>query len=159
MREECAVGRLLPDQLHQDPFSPLAIKLAVKNLFPGPKIKAPRRDRDHHFPAHDLPLEVRIPIVFPSPVVVISAQRLMGGEIFQPAFKIPMQARFIVIDEDRGGDVHGIDEGEALLNATFMETAIDVLGDIHKTHAVGGIPPKFFAEAFHDDGEEGIDGK
>ena len=35
MREECAVGRLLPDQLHQDPFSPLAIKLAVKNLFPG----------------------------------------------------------------------------------------------------------------------------
>ena len=61
-----------------------------------------------------------------------------------------MESPFIVIDEDRGGDVHRIDKRETLLNTTFMETAIDVLGDVDKTHAFGGLKPKFFAEAFHD---------
>ncbi len=143
-------GLSFPDQLHQNPFSAPPIKLTVKNLFPGPKIETPLRDRDHDLAAHDLTFEVRIAIVLPGLIVAIPTERLMGGKFFQPVLKIPMESPFIVINEDRGGDMHGIYEGETLLDTTFMETTIDVLGDVDKTHAFGGLKPKFFAEAFHD---------
>ena len=41
----------------------------------------------------------------------------MGGELLKPVFVILMQARFVIIDENRGRDVHSVDQAEAFADA------------------------------------------
>jgi hypothetical protein len=55
---------LLPNNLHQHPFAPPAIELAVKDLFPWAEIQPSFRDCHHYLPAHDLPFHVSVCVVF-----------------------------------------------------------------------------------------------
>ena len=68
--------------LHERPLSPPSVKLPVKNLLPGSEIELSIGYGYHDFPSHDLPLEVGIPVILPSPVVAVLGSRLMGGHSF-----------------------------------------------------------------------------
>ena len=53
---------------------------------------------------------------------------------------------FGVVDKDAGGDVHGIDEAEALADAAFSDQLLDGMGDIDKAPAAGDFKPEMFGE-------------
>ena len=99
---------LFADDFHQHAFAAAPVKLAVKNLFPGPEIEPAPGYGHHYLPAHDLPLQMGIGVIL-ADVVAIPGDRGVGGQVFQPDLVVVMQPGLIVIDEDAGGDVHGID--------------------------------------------------
>ena len=101
---------LFPNDLDQHPFLPPPIELAVEKLLPGAKIQFAICHSHYNFTAHHLAFQVRIGVVFARAVMKILADGFMRGEFFQPGFVIVMQPALIVVDEDRGGDVHGIDK-------------------------------------------------
>jgi hypothetical protein len=73
----------------------------------------------------------------------------VGGELFQPDIIVMVQAGFIVVDENRGGDVHGVDECEAILDAALVDSSLHVAGDVDEGASGGHFEPEFFAVAFH----------
>jgi hypothetical protein len=44
-----------------------------------------------------------------------------------------MQAAFIVINEDRSGDVHGVRQQQSILNPAFTQAFLDLRGYVDKT--------------------------
>ena len=140
---------LLPDDLHQNPLPPPAIKLSVKYLFPGAEVEAAFGDGDDDFAAHDLALEMGVGVVLAGAVVVVVLYGLVGGEFLEPDFVVVVEAAFVVIDEDGGGDVHGIDEAEALLDAASLDELLDGVGDVEEAAAAGHLEPEVFGEGFH----------
>ena len=60
-----------------------------------------------------------------------------------------MQAGLVVVDEDRGGDVHGVDEDEPLADAALAEAGLDLGGDVDEAAPGGDVEPELLAEAFH----------
>ena len=93
--------------LIRHPLPAFPIKLAVKNLLPGAEIEAALADRDHRL-THHLALHVGVGVVLAGLVVLVAANRFVGGQLFQPALVILVQAALVVVDEDRGRDVHGV---------------------------------------------------
>ena len=98
---------LLPDYLHQYSLLAAAVEFAVKDLLPGAKVQLAIGNGHYHFPAHDLALQMGVGIVLPH-VVALLGHRGVGRQLFQPDVVVVVQARFVVIDEHAGGDVHGV---------------------------------------------------
>jgi hypothetical protein len=71
------------------------------------------------------------------------------GELFQPGFVIVMQPAFIVVDEHRGGDVHGVDQNQAFAHAALPQAFLHLRGDIDQPAPGGDVEPEFFAVGFH----------
>ena len=128
----------LPNNLHQHPFPPHSIKFPVKDLFPGSKVQLSVGNRNHDFSSHDLPFHVCIGIVFVS-IVPVLAVRFFGSKFFEPLFEVGVEAGFVVVDEDTGGDVHGVAEQEAFADAGFFETGFDLESDVEEVAAVRGL--------------------
>src|SRR5215813_11604574 len=63
------------DDFHQHSLAAPAVELAVENLLPRTQIELSFRDRHHNLAPHDLPLHVRIGIVFPGVVVAVLVHR------------------------------------------------------------------------------------
>jgi hypothetical protein len=82
----------------------LAVEFAVEDLFPGAEVEFSAGNGDDRFPAHDLPLQVGVGVDFAG-VVAVGGDRFVGGEFFKPLVKILVQARFVVVDKDAGGDL------------------------------------------------------
>src|SRR2546427_5878263 len=95
------------DDFDQDALSPAAVERAVENLLPGTEVELATSDRHHHFAAHDLSLHVRVRVVLAGAVVKVLSGRLVRRQFFEPTVIILVQSGFIVIDENRRGDVHG----------------------------------------------------
>ena len=112
----------LADDFNQHPFFAPTIKLAVKNLFPRTEVKLACRDGDDCFTSHYLMFDVRIGVVFTCIIVAIGGNRLMGCHAFEKHLKIVMQTRFVVIDEYRSGNVHGVYQRQTIMNTTFFHT-------------------------------------
>lgn len=55
----------------------------------------------------------------------------------------------IIVDEDRGSDVHGVNEAEALLDATLSEALLDLRGDVDKVHPRRDGEPELLSERLH----------
>src|SRR5262249_38517814 len=70
-------------------------------------------------------------------------------EFLEPDFVILEEARFIIVDEHGGGDVHGVDEAQPFLDATFAHQFLDGVRDVHKFAAAGNLKPKMFRKRFH----------
>jgi hypothetical protein len=79
------------------------------------------------------------------------------SQLFQPDLVIVVQAGLIVIYEDRRGDVHGVDEAKTLLDAAFLDEALDGAGDVDEAAAVWDFEPEVLGEGFHG-GERFIEG-
>src|SRR5579863_9832025 len=82
--------RSLPDDLHQRPFLPAAIELAVKNLLPGTEVQPPLGHGHHHLASHDLAFHVGVGVVLAGTVVQILRDGLVGRQGFQPLVVVLM---------------------------------------------------------------------
>jgi hypothetical protein len=111
--------QLLTDELDQDAFPAAPVKLSVKDLFPRAKVKPPIGDRHNYFAPHHLPFQMRIPVIFAGPVVAIVANRFVGGQTFQPFLIVGEQALLIIVYKNRGRNVHGVNERQAIVDAAL----------------------------------------
>jgi len=128
---------LLADDFYEDFFGSVAVEFAVEDLFPGAEIELAACDGDDDFAAHDLALHVGVGVVFTGIIVLVLRCRGVGGEFFEPFFVVFVQAGLVVVDEDGGGDVHGVGQKQALLDAAFAEELFALGGDVYEAHAGG----------------------
>jgi len=78
----------------------------------------------HHFAAHDLPFVMGIGIVFSGAIVVVPlGRRIERGELLQPLFVVVVQSRFIIVDEDTGGNVHGVAQAQSFLDVALAHAS------------------------------------
>ncbi len=68
---------LFPNDLHQHPLPSPPIELPVEDLLPRPEVQPPFGHGDYDFSSHDLPLDMRVGVVFPGVVVAVLAGRVV----------------------------------------------------------------------------------
>ena len=59
-----------------------------------------------------------------------------------------MQSRFIIIDEHRSGDMHGVHETKAFSHTTAVNELLNFRGDIDEPASIGDFEPDMFRERF-----------
>jgi hypothetical protein len=138
---------LLPDHFHQHTLSATAIEFAIKNLFPWANIQLPFGNRDDHFSSHELPLDMRIAIVFTRAVVAI--RRLLWRHLFQEFIVISEQPRLVIIDIDTRGDMHGIHEDKPFRHTTLSDSRFNLRRNIDVGTSGACFEPEFFAVGLH----------
>ncbi len=141
--------RLLANDLNQHSFFAPPVKLSVEDLFPWSEVKLSVRDRDHHFAAHDLALQMRIRVVLASAIMQISRDGLVRRELLKPLVVIVMQPGLVIIDKDRRSDVHRIYQGQAFPDAALTDTGVDLGGYVNEGAASRSFKPQFFAVTLH----------
>lgn len=72
-------------------------------------------------------------------IVPVLAVRFFGSKFFEPLLEVGVEAGFVVVDEDTGGDVHGVAEQEAFADAGFFEAGFDLGSDVEIVAAVQGL--------------------
>lgn len=70
-----------------------------------------------------------VAIVFASVVVLVSGPA--RGNVFEPLRDVFDQTVFMVVDVDGGGDVHGADEAEAVVDAALMDDILYLGRKVH----------------------------
>ena len=138
--QKCGKGGkagLFAENLDKNAFGPFPVKFSVKNAFPGAKIKPSPRDSHDHLAPHEGAFQVGIGVVFRAVMPVLGVG-FFRGQLFQPFFKVVMQTGLIIVDEDRGGDVHGVDQAKAFTDAGLTQGGFDLRGDIEKGPAGRG---------------------
>jgi hypothetical protein len=103
-------GFLFPNDLDQHPLAPATVEFPVKDLLPGAEIQPAPADRHHHLTAHHLALHLCDGVVLAGIVVPVLRDGLVWGELLQPALVVLVQAGFVVVDKDGGGNVHGVNQ-------------------------------------------------
>ena len=136
----------LSDYLDQHSLFSSAVEFAVENLFPRPEIQFAFGDRNDNFAAHDLTLQVCIGVVFAGTVVAIGVRRRVRRQFFQPQLIIVMKAGFIVVDEYRSRDVHGVDQTKTFGYAAPVNEFLDLWRDIDEPTSIRYFKPKMFSE-------------
>src|SRR5579885_1654173 len=117
-----------------------AVEFAVKNPLPRTEIKLAVGDRNYDLAAHDLTLVVCIAVVLAGAVVMVAGRAwIIRRQRFEPSLVVVVQAGLVVVDEDGGGDVHGVDEAQAFAHAALANGILDLARDIHEIHARGNI--------------------
>jgi len=106
----------LPDDFHERPFLPSPLEFPRENLFAGTEIEFPFRHGHDDLPAHALPLQVGVPVVFSRAVVPVLRNRLVPCEFLQLGFIALMELRLVVLNEGRNGYIHGVETGKAFMN-------------------------------------------
>src|SRR5262249_34886768 len=100
---------LFPEDFDQHPFRPTAVELAVEDLLPRPAVEPALGDGHDDLASHDLPLQVGVGVVLARAVVEVDVGGgVEGCQPLEPALVVLVQAGLVVVDEDRGRDVHGI---------------------------------------------------
>jgi hypothetical protein len=67
-----------------------------------------------------------------------------------------MEARFIIIDENRSRDMHGINEYQAVCNSALFQTLFDLGRNINKCTPARNVEPEFLSICFHDNTSFGL---
>jgi hypothetical protein len=60
-----------------------------------------------------------------------------------------MQSRFVIVNEDAGGDVHGITEQQSFSDTTLAQTFFNLRRDVDQLPTCRRLKPEFFAIAFY----------
>src|SRR5438270_875479 len=95
-----SAGRLLADDLDQDPLGTSAVELAVEDLLPGAEVQLSLGDRDDDLSPHDLPLEVGVGVVLAASVVVVGLRRgVERGQALKPLGIVVVEARLVVVNK------------------------------------------------------------
>lgn len=142
---------LLANDFDQHALLSSTVELAIEDLLPGTEIQLARGDGDDHFPAHHLPLQVRISIILARAVMAILPNRLMGRQLFEPLIIVVVEAGFVIVDEHGSRDVHGVHENQSLSNTAFPQALVHLRGDVEKGPAGWHVKPKLSAIALHDE--------
>jgi hypothetical protein len=137
-----------PDDLYKYSFTALAVELTVKNLFPWAKVQFASADRRNHFPPHNGAFKMGVGVYFPG-IVAVRRDRLMRGQFFQPHVKVVVQAGFIIVDKNAGGNMHSVYQTQTLLYARLAQEGFNFAGNIDKFTGFWRIEPQFLAERFH----------
>src|ERR1039458_4983161 len=141
---------LLAEHLDQDALGAAAVEFAVEDLFPGAEVELAGRDRDYHLAAHHLALMMRVAVVLAGAIVMIPLGAwVVRRQPFKPSLVIFVKAGLVVIDEDRGGDVHRINEAETLAHAAFLHRLFNFARDVHEIHPVGHLHGEIFRMRQH----------
>jgi hypothetical protein len=136
---------LVSDDFNEHSFAPLAVEFAVENLFPRPEIEFAFGDRDDDFAAHDLTFEMRVGVVFAGAIVSISRGWRVWRQLFQPLFVVVMESWFIVIDEHRSGDMHGIDQTKNFGYGALPNEIFDLWPDVDESASIRYFEPEMFS--------------
>jgi hypothetical protein len=139
----------LSNYLDQYSLLSSAVEFAVENLFPRSEIQFAFGDRHDDFAAHDLTFEVGVSVVFAGSVVSIGAGRGVRRQFFQPQLIVVMKARFIVVDEYRRRDVHGVHQTKTFHHAALMNEFLDLRRDVGESPSIRYFKPKMFGKRFH----------
>jgi hypothetical protein len=131
---------LFSDNLDQNPFAAPPVEFPVKYPLPSAEVESAFGDGHDHFTAHNLAFHVRICIVL-AHVVTVVRNRFVRGQPFEPNVVVMVQSRLVVIDEDGGGDVHGIDQAEAFFYAALPQTLVDLRRNVDKGPSGGDFEP------------------
>ena len=107
-----------------------AIEFAIENLLPWAEVELAVGDRDDDLAAHDLAFHMGIGVVFAGSIVVVARDRLVRRQLFKPDLVVVMQATLVVVDENRRGDVHSVDQNEAFAHAALVERSRDLRRDV-----------------------------
>src|SRR5947209_142211 len=122
----------LAENFYQGSFAAAAVKLAVEDLLPRAEVEPAGGDRNDNFPAHDLPLQMRVGVIFAGPVVFIFRDWFVGRQSFQPLRVIIVQPALVVVDEDGSRNMHRVHEAKAFRNAAFAQAVFDLARDVDK---------------------------
>ena len=85
----------------------------------------------------------------PTPVVGVLGMGLFRSQPLQPGFEIGVQPALVVVDENAGGDMHRVDENEALLDSALAKTLLDLGRDVDEGAAARRLEPQFLAPGLH----------
>ena len=140
---------LLPNDLYEQPFAPLAVELVVEDMLPRAEVERAIRYRHNDLPAHDLPFQMGVGVILIA-VVAVLAVGLLRGKLLQPDLIVMVQSRLVVVDKHRSGYVHCRAEGEAVLHATLRHQPLDFLMDGNDGPSFGYFHPYLFCQVFHD---------
>jgi len=143
-RSHSKVAGSLADDLDEHALSSAPVELAVKDLFPRPEVQLALRDRHNHFPAQDLPLQMRVGIVLARAIVMIRGDRLVRRQFLEPHLVIVMEPRLIVIDEHRCCYVHRIHQAKPLAHAALAHQVFDRSSDVHESAPIRNLEPEIF---------------
>ncbi len=138
---------LLADDLNEHALPAAPVKLSVEDLLPRTEIQPSIGNGHKHFSTHDLPLEVRIPVVFPGLMVAIVLS--LWGQRIEKLVEISDQTGFIIVDIHTGRDMHRIDQHEPLLHPTFPDRRFNLARDVHVGSPGLGFKEQLFAIGFH----------
>ena len=146
-----ADGTSLADDFHQHALATQAVEFAVENLLPRAEVEAAVGHGNHNLPAHNAAFEVGVGVVLRT-IVTVLVVRFFRRELLKPLFEIGMETTFVVIDEDAGRDVHGVDQTQSFFDAAGAEAFFNLWRDVDQAAARGDFEPEFFAKGFHDQG-------
>src|SRR5206468_8253513 len=88
-------------------------------------------------------------IVFASFVMPVLRDRFMRCQLFQPPFIVLVKSRLIVVNKHGGGNVHGVNQNQALPNAAFCEASLNFRSNVYKTSPCRKVKPEFLAIGLH----------
>ncbi len=74
-------------------------------------------------------LQMRVAVVFAGPVVLVVGP--CRRQLFEPFADVLDEPAFEVVDVDRGRDVHGRDEAQAVFHAAALDNLLHLVGDVH----------------------------
>src|SRR3954462_75231 len=94
---------------------------------------------------------MRIGVVFAGVVVPIRGSGLVWGELLEPNFIVAEQTVFVIVDEYRRRDVHGVDKAESLTDTAFAHQLFNGAGNIHKPAPALHFEPEMFRERLHSE--------
>jgi hypothetical protein len=141
------MGLLLPYYFDDDTLGTLPIKLAVEDTLPGTSIEFAIGNGNDDLVVEQEVFEMGITIIFARLVMVIVW--IFGRQFLHPLHDIAVEAGFLVVDDDRGSDVHGGDKGETIPDATLADDALYVIGDRNDFFAFFGVKGQVDGVGFH----------
>jgi hypothetical protein len=112
---------LLTDDFDDDTFGALPIKFAVEEALPGPKVDPAIGDGQDNLVMQQEVFEVGIAVILTCLVMAIAG--MYGCELLCPFHDVAVEAGFLILDDNRCGEVHGGYECQTFLDAAFTNDA------------------------------------
>ncbi len=144
----CRIAMLLADDFDEDSLLAPAVELAVEDLLPGPEVELSGGHRDDHFTAHHLTFDMRVSVVLACPVVMVLVDRFVRRQVLEPDLVVVMQSLLVIVDEDRGRDVHRVNQRKTFANATLTQAVLDLRRDVDKPAARRHVETKALCDSF-----------
>jgi hypothetical protein len=91
---------------------------------------------------------MRVSVVFTGAIMSIGAGWFVWRELFEPNLVIMVKSALVVVDEDRGGDVHGVDQAQAILHSALVNEFLDLGSDIDEAPPGRDFEPEMFGQRF-----------
>ena len=96
---------LLSDDFDDDPFAALPIEFAVEEALPRAKVNSAIGDGQDDLVMQQEVFEVGIAVILTCLVMAIGG--IYGCKLLGPFHDVAVEARFLILDDHRCGEVHG----------------------------------------------------